>query len=99
MPIGLTNAPASFQALMNHVLQDYIDKICVVYLNDILIFSQTIGEHIQHVKMILELLKEAKLSAAPEKSEFHKQKIEFLGYVITNTRVEISKDKVKAVLN
>ena len=49
--------------------------------------------------MILELLKKAKLLAALEKSEFYKQKIEFLGYVITSTRVEMSKDKVKAVLD
>ena len=49
--------------------------------------------------MILELLKKAKLLATLEKSKFHKQKIEFLGYMITSTRVEISKDKVKAVLN
>ena len=52
MPIGLTNVPASFQALMNHVLQDYIDKICKVYLDNILIYSKDPKEHDYHVKLV-----------------------------------------------
>ena len=53
MPMGLTNAPASFQVLMNHVLRDHINKICKVYLNDILIYSKDPKEHNHHVKLVL----------------------------------------------
>ena len=53
MPMGLTNTPASFQALMNHVLRDHIDKICAVYLNNILIYSKDPKEHDHHVKLVL----------------------------------------------
>ena len=56
MPFGLTNAPATFQAFINQVLQPYIDKFCVIYLDDILIYSKTAKEHTEHVKAILKAL-------------------------------------------
>src|SRR5436190_22617469 len=99
MPFGLTNALASFQRLINNILRNFLDIFVVVYLNNILIFSQTKNEHIEHIKTVLKRLREVGLLAIPEKSEFHKQRIEFLGYIITNEGVKISKEKVKAVLD
>src|SRR3954452_10494033 len=69
MPIGLTNAPASFQALMNNILRDYIDKFCEVYLNNILVYSKNLEEHDQHVRLILQKLQEYSLKVDLEKSE------------------------------
>ena len=56
MPMGLTNAPASFQSLMNHVLCDYINEICAIYLNDILVYSKDPNEYTKHVTLVLEKL-------------------------------------------
>ena len=70
MPMGLCNAPATFMALMNEVLQGFVDKFCLVYLDDILIFSKTENEHRQHVKLIIERLRLHKLYASPAKCYF-----------------------------
>ena len=77
---------------------DYLDRFIVVYLDDILVFSQALKEHIQHVRKVLEKLNEWNLTISPEKSEFHKSRVEFLGYIITLDGLEMSKEKVKAVL-
>lgn len=61
MPFNLTNAPATFQSLMNLILQPYINNFCMVYLNDIIIFSKTIKEHLLHVKKVIKKLKKANL--------------------------------------
>jgi len=71
MPYGLTNAPASFQRMINNVLREYTDKFVVVYLDDILIYSKTYEEHVQQVHKVLTALQEAKLSVNPAKSYFH----------------------------
>ncbi|KAI1869633.1 uncharacterized protein JN550_005614 [Neoarthrinium moseri] len=97
MPFGLTNAPASFQSMINHVLREYLDKFVVVYLDDILIFSKTLGEHKQHVRMILSKLQEANLLVNGEKSEFHQQKVTFVGYVVSPGEIRMEDSKIAAV--
>ncbi len=82
MPFGLTNAPAVFQAFINDVLRDMLNRFVFVYLDDILIFSPSPEEHIQHVRQVLQRLLENKLYVKPEKCEFHAQSVNFLGYVI-----------------
>ena len=67
MPFGLTNAPAVFQALMNDVLQDLLNTCVVIYLDDILIFSQTPEEHTNHVRLVLQRLLENRLFVKAEK--------------------------------
>jgi len=71
MPFGLTNAPAVFQALVNNVLRDFLNWSVFVYLDDILIFSRNIEEHVQHVRQVLQRLLENKLFVKEKKCEFH----------------------------
>jgi hypothetical protein len=72
MPFGLTNAPATFQAYINNVLRKYLDVFVVVYLDDILVYSKTYEEHVQHMRLILTALRDADLRIKAEKTEFHK---------------------------
>jgi len=67
MLFGLTNAPAIFQSLVNNTLQNYLDIFCIIYLNDILIYLETLEEYKEYVKKILRALQNRKLSIAPEK--------------------------------
>src|SRR5882724_7082134 len=83
MPMGLTNAPATFQAFMNHIFRDMTDIFIVIYLNDILMFSDSLEDHRVHVRRILEHLREYDLHSKPEKFLFHTQKIELLGFMDT----------------
>lgn len=73
MPFSLTNTPASFQNMINHILREFIDHFVIVYLDDILIYSETLEQHRGHVKLVLQALRDAKLLVNPEKSEFEKQ--------------------------
>jgi RNase H-like domain found in reverse transcriptase/Reverse transcriptase (RNA-dependent DNA polymerase)/Integrase zinc binding domain/Chromo (CHRromatin Organisation MOdifier) domain/Retroviral aspartyl protease len=97
MPFGLTNAPASFQTMINSVLKDYLDDFVIVYLDDILIFSKTIEEHKEHVHQVLRKLREAKLLVEPAKSEFHTQRVKYLGYIIEPGKIGMDPDKIKAI--
>ena len=92
MPFGLTNAPATFQSYINEVLRTYLDEFCVAYIDDILIYSRTLEEHIEHVRKILKKLLEHGLYVKLEKCQFHVQEIEFLGYILSPEGVSISKE-------
>jgi hypothetical protein len=97
MPFGLTNAPASFQRSMNEILSDYLDVFCIAYLDDILIYSDNLEQHRRHVKMILRMVEEVGLTLKASKCEFHTNKTEYLGYIISPTGIEIDPDTVRAV--
>jgi hypothetical protein len=99
MPFGLTNAPASCQRMINEQLHEYLDIFVVAYLDDILIFSKTKTEHIEHVKKVLEKLKKAKLLLKPEKCEFHKEELGFLGFIVGQNGIRMDPAKVEAVLS
>ena len=99
LPFGLCNAPSTFMNMMQDVLRPYLDKFCIIFLDDILIFSRTAEEHEKHVKLILEKLREHKLQAKLEKCEFMKQEIEFLGYKINEQGLGMMDTKVKAILD
>ena len=98
MPFGLTNAPASMQRLMNDVLHEYLDVFTIVYLDDILIYSTKKEEHVKHVRLVLKKLEEYSLLLKPEKCEFHKSQVEFLGYIIGTHGIKMDQKKVIAVL-
>jgi hypothetical protein len=98
VPFGLTNAPAAFQAYINQALTGLLDVICIVYLDDILIFSNSEQEHIQHVKTVLQRLREYKLYIKLSKSKFHTTRTEYLGYIVTPEGISIDQDRVTTIL-
>src|SRR5438045_7902481 len=82
MPFGLTNAPATFQTLMNQILRPFIDKFMLVYLDDILIYSNSDEEHLEHLRLVFEALRMHKLYAKPSKCTFNQQPVEFCGHLV-----------------
>ena len=98
MPIGLTNAPVSVQHLINYTLREFLDIFCTAYLYDILIYSDTLEEHKQHVRMVRVKLREAKMLLWPEKCEFHTQQTGYLGLIITPGGIEMDHTKIKTVV-
>ena len=80
MPFGLTNAPATFYNLMNDVFYEYVDCFVVVYLDDIVIYSESLEDHMEHLTKVLSKLREHQLCVKKEKCEFARQEILFLGH-------------------
>ncbi|KAI3361892.1 hypothetical protein L3Q82_002215 [Scortum barcoo] len=97
MPFGLTNAPAVFQALVNDVLRDMLNKFVFVYLDDILIFSRNKEEHVHHVQAVLQRLLENSLFVKAEKCEFHASSVSFLGFIVGRGSLQMDPAKVSAV--
>jgi len=97
LPFGLTNAPATFMALMNKVLYDLIDTCVVVYLDDILVASKSWEEHERHLRLVLQRLREAKLYAKPSKCRLFKNRVDFLGFILSADGIEPNPTKVQAI--
>ncbi|KAK3517158.1 hypothetical protein QTP86_019099, partial [Hemibagrus guttatus] len=97
MPFGLTNAPAVFQALINGVFQDLLGKGVIAYIDDILVYSSSMEEHVRMVREVRGRLQQHHLYAKLEKCEFHRSTVTFLGYVISRHGVEMDVVKVQAV--
>ncbi|XP_053563647.1 retrotransposon-like protein 1 [Bombina bombina] len=97
MPFGLTNAPATFQFFINNIFRDLLDTCVVVYLDDILIYSATLEEHIKYVSWVLSRLQIHRLYAKAEKCQFHTQEISFRGYFISPHGIQMQQDKVETV--
>ncbi|KAL0313648.1 UNVERIFIED_CONTAM: Retrovirus-related Pol polyprotein from transposon.6 [Sesamum radiatum] len=98
MPFGLTNAPAAFMSLMNKTLQPFLDQFVIVFIDDILIYSSSHEEHGQHLRTVLQILREKQLYAKFSKCEFWMEEITFLGHVISKEGVQPDPTKVKAIL-
>jgi hypothetical protein len=97
MPFGLCNAPGTFQSMINEVLRDLLDDGTVVYIDDILIYSENEEEHTALVQEVLKRLKGANLCASLEKSKFHVQEVEYLGYHISSKGISMSQKKVATI--
>ena len=97
MPFGLANAPATFQAYINQALQGFLDTICVVYLDDILIYSASYDQHIADVRMVLERLRKWQLYANLSKCEFFTQEVEFLGYIVGTAGISMDQRRVATI--
>jgi len=99
IPFGRTNAPSTFQDMMNHVFSDLLDIGVLAYMDDILVYTKTEREHDRLVKEVLERLKDNGLAVSPEKCVWKTQEVEFLGYLIGRNGIAMSQEKVDVVLN
>ncbi|GBG78637.1 hypothetical protein CBR_g27863 [Chara braunii] len=97
MPFGLCNAPGTFQHAMNRIFHDYLDKFIVVYLDDILVFSKTVEEHIAHLDKVLSLLRQHKFKINGEKCEFGHTRILYLGHEISAEGLKPDDAKVASI--
>ena len=97
MPQGLCNASATFQRYMNYVLRDYIGRFCAVYIDDIIIWSNSIKEHEEHIQLILEALRKEGIRANKKKSVLFADEIAFLGHKISSRDIEVDQDKVAKI--
>ena len=97
MPYGLTGAPATFQAIMNHILAPLLRKCVVVFIDDILIYSKIQEEYLQHVKMVFDLLREQQFKVRLSKCSFAQQQLKYLGHVISSEGVDTDPSKIEDV--
>jgi hypothetical protein len=94
---GLTNAPSTFMRLMNHALRAFLGRCFVVYLDDILVYSKSLDEHVDYLHCVLAVLRKEKLNANLKKCSFYLDKVVFLGYVVSAKGIAVDEEKVKAV--
>ena len=99
MPFGLTNALTTFMDLMNRVFRPYVDQFVVVFIDDILVYSKDAQEHEQHLRIVMEMLREKKLYAKLNKCDFWLKDVSFLGYIVSAEGIRVDPIKIEAVVN
>ena len=99
MPFGLTNAPVVFMDLMNQVFRPFLDQFVIVFIDDVLVYSRSEEEHEQHLRVVLQTLREHRLFAKFNKCEFWLERVQFLGHVITGEGIQVDSAKVEAVVS
>ncbi|GAB5053510.1 hypothetical protein PESHB5_00080 [Pediococcus parvulus] len=99
MPFGLTNAPAVFMDLMNRIFRPYLDRFVVVFIDDILVYSRDETEHAEHLRLVLQILRDKQLYAKFSKCEFWLREVSFLGHVVSASGIRVDPSKISAILN
>lgn len=99
MPFGLSNAPVVFQRFMNDIFSDLLDVCVIIYLDKILIYSDDMSQHKKHIKEVLWRLRQHGLYANAEKCEFHKDTMEYLGFILSPNGLLMSKEKVQTIID
>ena len=99
MLFGLTNAPAAFMDLINRVFRPYLDQFVVVFIDDILVYSRYEQEHEQHLKIVLQTLREKKLYAKLSKCDFWLKEVSFLGHIVSAEGIRVDPAKIEVVVN
>ncbi len=97
MPFGLTNASATCQKMINDTLRQHLNRFVIAYLDDIMIYSKTLKEHVSHVSKVLECLNMRNLHLKSKKCEFHQKKVDFLEFVVERHEVRMDPKKLRAV--
>jgi len=97
MPFGLCNAPVAFQRWIHEVLMEHIDMCCIVYLDDVLIYSNTLQQQRKDVSNILEAIRKSRMKVKPSKCEFHQNETEYLGFLIGQEGVKTDLVKTQAI--
>ena len=97
MPFRLTNAPASFQEFIKDTLRPFLDIFCTTFVDNILIYSNNLKEHKEHVRAVMTTLKEAGLYLKAEKCEFHKEEVKYLELIVGVNGIRMDPEKVQAV--
>ena len=97
MPFGLANAPATFQAYINKALRGLVDVTCVVYLDDILIYSSDPADHWRHVREVLQRLKDYQLYVNLKKCQFATTEVEFLGFVVSTEGISMDEERIRTI--
>ena len=95
MPFGLSNAPSAFMRLMTHVLTPFLENFMVVYLDDILVYSKSLWDHMEHLRSVFQTLREQRLFANLQKCHFII--VIFLGYVVSSVGIKMDPSKVEAI--
>jgi hypothetical protein len=99
MSLGLTNAPAYFMNLMNKVFMEYLDQFVVVYIDDILVYSLNEETHEDHLRLVLQKLRDNQLYAKFSKCDFWLKEVAFLGHILTNGGIKVDPRKISEILN
>jgi hypothetical protein len=98
VPFGLTNAPATFMCLMNNVLGKFLDKFVLVFIDDMLIYSKNREEHEEHVRLVLQVLREHQLYSKFNKCDFFQKQIHYLGHVLSKEGMAVDPDKIRSIM-
>ena len=99
MPFGLTNTPAVFIDLMNRIFRPYLDRFVVVFIDDILIYSKDETEHAEHLRIVLQTLRDKQLYAKFSKSEFWLREVGFLGHIVSGDGIRVDPSKISAIVD
>ncbi len=99
MSFKLTNTPIAFMDLMNRVFKQYLDKFVIVFTNDILVYSRSENDHVDHLRIILQTLRDHQLFAKFSKCEFWLRSVAFLSYIVSADGIRVNPHKTKAIKN